>query len=59
LKEEAKAKAAAMTEDMNKEQIKEQLLKWVKKQPIIFQNAFNILIFKDMIDNIKIKIQKL
>ena len=51
--EKSKEKWKEKTKDLSKEAAKEKLLAWLKEQPIILQNAFHILVIKDIIDRIK------
>lgn len=63
IKEEAKKKAKEQFEklslDLPKEEIKAKLLDWLNEQSIIIQNAFNIVLIKDMINEVKNKISKI
>ena len=53
LKERSKRKWEQKTIDLPLEQAREKLLIWIGDQPIMLQNAFHILIIKDLIDDIK------
>lgn len=61
IKEEAKKQAKEqfekLSQDLDKDEIKAKLMDWLKDQSVILQNAFNIILIKDMIDSIKEQIQ--
>lgn len=47
------------SEDLSLGEAKEKLYEWLSQQSIMIQNAFHVLIIKDMIDKIKTLIQQL
>ena len=51
--EKSKEKWKEKTKDLTKDVATEKLRLWLKDQSIILQNAFHILVIKDMIDRIK------
>ena len=57
--EKSKEKWKEKTKDLTKEEATEKLMSWLKDQPIVLQNAFHILVIKDIIDFIKTFIQQL
>lgn len=57
--EKSKKKWQEKTKDLSKEEATEKLMLWLKDQSIILQNAFHVLVIKDIIDFIKTFIQQL
>lgn len=57
--EKSKKKWQEKTKDLSKEEATEKLMLWLKDQSIILQNAFYVLVIKDIIDFIKTFIQQL
>ncbi len=57
--EKSKEKWKEKTKDLTKEEATEKLMSWLKDQSIVLQNAFHVLVIKDIIDSIKTFIQQL
>ncbi|WQJ53889.1 MAG: hypothetical protein [Wendovervirus sonii] len=63
LKKECAAKSKAEFDkhkkDFNKEEAKEKLMEWLQQQNILLQNAFYLVIIKNLITDIQVQCQKL